>query len=141
MIRQIKFDGVSNYEIVYSGADLSLKIMQPNNVETVVNVAVESIADFANELQKSVQPLTKREPKTHDLSKSTASNKLAPKLNAEEVAYIKANFQEMVDITGSKNKAAKMFGKRYECTYQNILAIMSNRSWKSVAAEQSATKS
>lgn len=139
MIRQIKFDGVSNYEIVYSGADLALKIFQPDNVETIVNVAVGNMADLAEKLQRaatSIQPQKKRQPKTIDLAGTVTSTKpVQTKLQEADVQYIKGAFTEMVEVTGSDTKAAKLLAKHYKCSYQNILAIMAGRSWKHVKGD------
>lgn len=139
MIRQIKFDGVSNYEIVYSGADLALKIFQPDNVETIVKVAVGNMAELAEQIQKaaaSIQSPRKREPKTIDLVNTVKSNKpVQTKLQEADVKYIKSSFDEMVEVTGSDTAAAKLLAKHYHCSYQNILAIMAGRSWKHVEAD------
>ena len=139
MIRQIKFDDVSNYEVVYSGSDLALKIFQPDNVETIVNVAVGNMADLAEKLQKaatSIQPQKKRQPKTIDLTDTVTSTKpVQTKLQEADVKYIKGAFTEMVEVTGSETAAAKLLAKHYKCSYQNILAIMSGRSWKHVKGD------
>ena len=140
MIRKIKFDSVSDYEIVYTGADLALKIIQPDNVETIVNVAVGNMVDLAEQLQKaatSIQPQKKREPKTIDLTSTARSSAkgVTVKLKEEDVRYIKASFNEMVEVTGSDTAAAKIFAKRFKCSYQNILAINAGRSWKHIESD------
>ena len=139
MIRQIKFDGVSNYEIVYSGADLALKILQPDNVETIVKVAVGNMAEFAEQIKKtaaSIQSPRKREPKTIDLTNIVKSNKrVTTKLQVDDDKYIKGAFPEMAQVTGSDTKAAKLLAKHFHCSYQNILAIKNGISWKHVEVE------